>query len=90
MLRAYLVVLVCFAVFYGLSGSLLHVATGHPSRSVADLLSFSFLNMSTSVSPDIGLKPRSELVYFIGSVQYMIGVVLIGLFGYVLGNKIRR
>ena len=89
-LRAYVVVLLSFAAFYGLSGSLLHAGSGHASTSVADLLSFSFLNMSTSVSPDIGLKPRSELVYFIGSLQYVIGVVLIGLFGYVLGNRIRR
>ena len=89
-LRAYVVVLVCFAAFYGLTGGLLHGATGRPVHGITDLLSFSFLNMTTSVTPDIGLKPRSEFVYFTGSLQYVIGVVLIGLFGYVLGNRIRR
>lgn len=94
--RAYLVVMVVFAVFYGATGSLLRegatAAAGHlsPTRDVFDLLGFSFLNMATSTTPDIGLKPASHFVYFVGSLQYIVGVVMIGLFGYVLGNRIRR
>ncbi len=95
-IRAYLVVMILFAVFYGVSGSLLHSvpsptgAAEVPARGVFDLLSFSFLDMTTSTTPDIGLRPASRLVYFVGSVQYMTGVLLIGLFGFVLGNRIRR
>ncbi len=46
--------------------------------------------MCTSGIPDIGVKPGTHLVYFISSLQYVLGLVLIGLFGYVLGNRIRR
>lgn len=94
--RAYLVVMIAFAVFYGATGSLLHEGTapaGHampPTRDVFDLLGFSFLNMATSTTPDIGLKPASHFVYFVTCLQYIVGVVMIGLFGYVLGNRIRR
>ncbi len=99
-LRAFVSVLLCFALFYGLTGSLLHEvpnavpgATGTrlvPTHSVADLIGFSFLEMCTSSIPDLGLRPASRAVYFAGSLQYVMGVVLIGLFGYVLGNRIRR
>ena len=92
--RAYLVVMVAFAVFYGVTGSLLPDAHAggrlSPTRDVFDLLGFSFLNMATSTTPDIGLKPANHFVYFVTSLQYIVGVVMIGLFGYVLGNRIRR
>ncbi len=94
--RAYLVVMIAFAVFYGVTGSLLRQgatpAAGHlrATRDVFDLLGFSFLNMATSTTPDIGLKPASHFVYFVTCLQYIVGVVMIGLFGYVLGNRIRR
>ncbi len=93
--RAYLAVLLVFAAFYGVTGSLQPVAATAgaavlPTSGVLDLIGFSFLNMSTSVTPDIGLKPASHFVYFVTSLQYVVGVVLIGLFGYVLGNRIRR
>ncbi len=90
--RAYLVALVAFAAFYGVTGSLLHGegARARPDRSIIDLLGFSFLNMATSNTPDIGMRPASHFVYFVTSLQYIVGVVMIGLFGYVLGNRIRR
>ncbi len=95
-LRAFVLVLLGFAAMYGLTGSLLHevqTAAGPrmlPARGLADLLGFSFLEMCTSSTPDLGLRPASRVVYFAGSLQYVVGVVLIGLFGYVLGNRIRR
>ncbi len=95
-LRAFVTILLCFALYYAASGSLLHEVAGpngpvlRPSRAVGDLLSFSFLEMCTSSTPDIGLHPANRLVFFVGSLQYIVGVVLIGLFGYVLGNRIRR
>ena len=90
--RAYLVALVAFAAFYGVTGSLLRggMGQGRPDRDVVDLLGFSFLNMATSNTPDIGMRPASHFVYFVTSLQYIVGVVMLGLFGYVLGNRIRR
>ncbi len=95
-LRAFVTILLCFALYYAASNSLLHEVAGQggpvmrPSHDVGDILSFSFLEMCTSSTPDIGLHPASRLVFFVGSLQYIVGVVLIGLFGYVLGNRIRR
>jgi uncharacterized protein YjbI with pentapeptide repeats len=95
-LRAYILVLLAFTALYGISGSLLHPVPGPdggawlPTRNPFDLLEFSFLDMTTSGTPDLGLKPASRVVYFVGSLQYMTGVLLIGLFGFVLGNRIRR
>jgi uncharacterized protein YjbI with pentapeptide repeats len=95
-LRAYLVTLGAFAVYYGLTDSLRYTAesggarVGEPVHDVFELLGFSFLDMCTSGVPDIGLKPALHFVYFVSSVQYVLGVVLIGLFGYVLGNRLRR
>ncbi len=95
-LRAFTVTLLCFALFYGLSGTLVYTLeagasyAGLPTRNVWQLLGFSFLNMCTTGIPDIGVKPGNHLIYFISSLQYVVGLVLIGLFGYVLGNRIRR
>ena len=95
-LRAFVTVLLCFALYYAASGSLLHEVAGpngpvlRPTWAPGDILGFSFLEMCTSSTPDIGLRPASRLVLFVASLQYIVGVVLIGLFGYVLGNRIRR
>ena len=93
--RAYLATLAAFAVFYGTTDSLRYdrdsgALTGLPVHDPLLLAGFSFLNMCTSGTPDIGLKPSSHLVYFVSSLQYVAGVVLVGLFGYVLGNRLRR
>ena len=94
--RAYVVALLCFSFYYWASGSLLPTGAGASAKGVVpvrdwlDILGFSFLTMCTSSTPDVGLKPASHLVYYVGSVQYIVGVLLIGLFGFVLGNRIRR
>jgi uncharacterized protein YjbI with pentapeptide repeats len=95
-LRAFCVTVLLFAGFYAVTGTLVQTEEGTaglaglPSHNLIALLGFSFLNMCTSGIPDIGLKPGSHVVYFISSLQYVLGLVLIGLFGYVLGNRIRR
>ncbi len=92
--RAYMVVLLLFAVYYREAGSLLHVATGGAravaDRSWPDVIGFSFLTMCTSSTPDVGLRLSSRFDAYVGSFQYVAGVLLIGLFGFVLGNRIRR
>ncbi len=92
-LRAFVVAVAAFTLFYAATGALVRVgASGHlePSHDLLELFGFSFLNMCTSSVPDVGLKPASRLVLYISSLQYVTGLVLIGLFGYVLGNRIRR
>ena len=60
-IHAYLVVTAAFAVFYDLSGRLMHSVSSPigvaevPVRGIFDLLSFSFLDLTTSVTPDTGL-----------------------------------
>ncbi len=94
--RAFVTTLLCFAAFYGVTDSLRY----SPGNGIAEpepyvhnplhLLGFSFLTMCTTGAPDLGFKPSSPDVYFIASTQYVLGLVLIGLFGYVLGNRLRR
>ncbi len=95
-LRAFVTTLVCFAVVFGVTGSLRystdtvdHLA-GAPVRNPFQLMGFSFLTMCTAVAPDFDFKPSSHEVYFLASTEYVLGLVLIGLFGYVLGNRLRR
>ena len=94
--RAFVAALVVFAALYGLTGSLRYSdptpdhAAGDPVRNPFQLLGFSFLTMCTAVAPDLSFKPRNLEVYFVASTEYVLGLVLIGLFGYVLGNRLRR
>ena len=90
--RAYIVVLLGFSVYYRVTDSLLRADGGRlvPATNWLDIVGFSFLTMCTSTTPDTGIRPANHLVAYIGSVQYIVGVLLIGLFGFVLGNRIRR
>ena len=60
------------------------------TESPFDLLVYSFLNMLSTSAPDIGLRPVSPVFYLVTSMQGAVGIVLIGLFGYVLGNRMHR
>ena len=53
-------------------------------------MAYSFLNMLSTSAPDIGLRPVSPIYYLVTSMQGAVGIVLIGLFGYVLGNRMHR
>ena len=94
--RAYVVALLGFSFYYRVTDSLLRAVPGPhggslvPATGWLDIVGFSFLTMCTSTTPDTGIKPANHLVAYIGSVQYIVGVLLIGLFGFVLGNRIRR
>ncbi|WP_237478762.1 pentapeptide repeat-containing protein [Lichenibacterium dinghuense] len=95
-MRAFGTLIVLFAVFYGLTESLDRVTQGpagelrHVTENPFDLLVYSFLNMLSTSAPDIGLKPTSPIIYLVTSMQGAVGIVLIGLFGYVLGNRMHR
>ncbi len=96
-LRAFATLVLLFAGFYGATQSLVRVTTG-PAGEITrsftenplDLLVFSLLNMLSTSAPDIGLRPSSPIFYLATSLQGAVGIVLIGLFGYVLGNRMHR
>lgn len=68
----------------GAAGAALH------EPSLNDLLIYSALAMTTSGPPDIYLEARTGLAYVLSGTQGFIGLVLLGLLGFVLGNRIRR
>ncbi|MDX7952958.1 pentapeptide repeat-containing protein [Lichenihabitans sp. Uapishka_5] len=92
--RAFFTTVLGFALCYGLTGSLTRTAAAGaaraPTRHLLDLVVFSFINMLSTSAPDIGIRPANELVVLLVSLQGALGIVLIGLFGYVLGNRMHR
>lgn len=94
--RAFGTLILAFAGFYAATESLVRVTPGPGgdvrtvTESPFDLLVYSFLNMLSTSAPDIGLRPVSPLFYLVTSMQGAAGIVLIGLFGYVLGNRMHR
>ena len=96
-MRAFGVLILVFAGFYGATESLVRVTIGQggqtsraTTESPFDLMAYSFLNMLSTSAPDIGLRPVSPIYYLVTSMQGAVGIVLIGLFGYVLGNRMHR
>jgi len=91
-LRAFLVVLCCFAAAYWLTGCLEPregVATGTGFRLI-DYLLFSLDSMTTVGTSEVGVRPSGQLGVLLSSVQTVIGTVLLGLFGFVLGVRMRN
>ena len=91
-LRAFIVVLCCFAGLYWLTGCLEPregVATGTGFRLI-DYLLFSLDSMTTVGTSEVGVKPSGQLGVLLSSVQTVMGTVLLGLFGFVLGVRMRN
>jgi uncharacterized protein YjbI with pentapeptide repeats len=95
-LRAFLVVLVGFAAVYWLSGCLEPREAAQAGAVPAtrfpmiDYLLFSLDSMTTVGTSEVGLKPGGQLGVLLSSVQTVVGTVLLGLFGFVLGVKMRN
>ena len=94
--RAFLLVLIGFAALYWLTGCLtlrdasaLGVAGGRNFAPV-DYLLFSLDSMTTVGTSEVGLKPASQFGVLLSSVQTVLGTVLLGLFGFVLGVRMRN
>ena len=89
---ALIVVLVGYALFYWVTGGL--VSKGDPvhgaGNTLAQLLQYSLGNMTTVGTGDLDLHPANEAIALVTASQSLVGPVLLGLFGYVLGNKLRR
>lgn len=60
----------------------------HGARSLWDDLLFSIARL-TAATP-AGMQPATKLVEWTGILQSLIGISLVGLFGYVLGNVLRQ
>ena len=95
-LRAFIVVLLLFAVLFWATQGLAPrddvPDSLHRGWAVLTLdhLLFS-LNSMTTVGPGmVELKPASELAVLLSSIETVLGTVLIGLFGFVLGARMRR
>lgn len=89
--RAFLIVIVVFAVLYGLAGGLIREGgNGRPTYNPLDLASYSALNMMTANPPEIGIKPVGRFTNLMVGLEGAAGIILMGLFGFVLGNRLRR
>lgn len=89
--RAFAITIAIFAACYGLAGGLLLEGPEHaPTYNVIDLVSYSALNMLTANPPEIGLKPVGRVTNLLVGLEGALGIVLLGLFGFVLGNRLRR
>lgn len=91
-LRSMVVVLVLFALVYWLTGSLTTRIGAPGTRNYAwiNYLLFSLDSMTTVGTSEVPLRPASEFGVFVSSLQTAIGTMLLGLFGFVLGGRIRN
>ncbi len=90
-LRAMLTILVLFALAYWFTGSLTlrEGAPGvHNARWINYLL-FSLDSMTTVGTSEVALRPAGELGVLLSGLQTAVGTMLLGLFGFVLGGRIR-
>lgn len=89
--RAFFVTMLVFAGIYRLTGSL-HAREGfgvlHRHEWINYLL-FSLDSMTTVGTSEVALRPTGELGILLSSLQTVIGTTLLGLFGFVLGGRIR-
>ncbi len=95
-LRAFFVVLVGFAAVYWLA-SCLEPREAAPTDAasaarfrIIDYLLFSLDSMTTVGTSEVGLKPSGQLGVLLSSIQTVVGTVLLGLFGFVLGVRMRN
>jgi len=90
--RAFLAVLVAYALFYGITNGLARKGDAAPGllRHAAELLHYSLGNMTTVGTGDLELHPTSEMIALVAATQSIVGPILLGLFGFVLGNRLRR
>ncbi len=90
--RAFVAVLVFYALFYWATGALVPkgVTPPDPLQHAAELLLYSIGSMTTVGTGDVELHPASELAALVVATQSIVGPILLGLFGFVLGSRLRR
>lgn len=90
--RTFLTVLVTFAVIYWLSGCLepRDAAAAPSGFRWIDYVLFSLDSMTTVGTSDTALKPSGQAGMLLASIETVVGTVLLGLFGFVLGGRMRN
>ena len=91
-LRAILTTLVVFAILYWITGSL-KTREGYSAVRAnpwIDYLLFSLDSMTTVGTSEVALKTASQFGTLLSSLQTALGTILLGLFGFVLGGRIRN
>lgn len=87
-LATMVVVVVAFALTYqGLGAIVLSAPTEHASATFFDCLAFSVGKMMAASPERIRIAGKYE---FVAAAQTFVGLGLIGLFGFVLGNRVRQ
>ncbi len=89
-LRALALVWLGCAAIYWLTGSLAPRAAGHAPMNSVDYLLFSLDSMTSVGTGEVALRPAGQLGVLISSLQTVAGTVLLGLFGFVLGVRVRN
>ncbi|ACA17933.1 pentapeptide repeat protein [Methylobacterium sp. 4-46] len=89
--RAFALAILVFAALYGVTGGLIPEGRdGVPTYNPLDLVSYSALNMMTANQPELGIKPVGRVTNILVGSQGALGIILMGLFGFVLGNRLQR
>lgn len=89
-MRAFGCVLLVFALVYWLTGTLEARVPGPTGLKLVNYLLFSLDSMTTVGTGEVAVKPNGQLGELLSSIQTVIGIVLLGLLGFVLGVRIRR
>jgi uncharacterized protein YjbI with pentapeptide repeats len=94
-LASLVVLYLIFTVLYGVTGSVVSEIQGpegverRVTHRPVDLAIFSLLAMTTG-NLGVRLLPRSDLALLLVGTHVFLSIALIGLLGFVLGNRIRR
>ncbi|GJE16955.1 pentapeptide repeat-containing protein [Methylobacterium marchantiae] len=89
--RAFVILIGVFGALFGIAGGLIpEGGNGAATYNPLDLLSYSALNMMTANPPEIGVKPVGRFTNLLVGIEGAAGIILMGLFGFVLGNRLRR
>ncbi len=83
-----LLVAIVFAAFYAATGSVLR--NGMATRQPADLALYSLMAMLSPGNPPEGMMASNDGSRLVTGLQSFLGIFLIGLLGFVAGNRIRR
>lgn len=89
--RSFATIVLAFALVYWVTHSL-KTRDGFSGAHFWDpvnYLLFSLDSMTTVGTSEVALRPKGELGILLSSLQTVIGTVLLGLFGFVLGARIR-
>ncbi len=95
-LGTFVAVYLLFMLLYGVTGTVLRVqlapegAISTPTTHLADLAIFSLMTMASPGNRPDHLLAASEFGYLLSGAQTVLSIFLIGLMGFVAGNRIRR